>query len=183
MHTGPAETIKTKTIKDLAKALACKCVVFNCSDQIDCRKQWADSSLDLSKHRTELHENLNALFRPVALMIPDYAQISEIMLFSKSFHTDKDLSYKMIRLYKPSSEQLSQLDHYNFCVISTAQKIQGMQPAQQFILDCLQVYETMEVRWGLILVSDTKTCKTTCLRALSNGLYNIHEGASEGKAE
>ncbi|KAA6385536.1 MAG: hypothetical protein EZS28_018937 [Streblomastix strix] len=68
-------------------------------------------------------------------------------------------------------------------MISTAQKIQGMQPTQQFILKCLQVYETMEVRWGLMLVGETETYKTTCLRELSNGLYNIHEGASEVKAE
>ncbi|KAA6389196.1 MAG: hypothetical protein EZS28_015278 [Streblomastix strix] len=68
-------------------------------------------------------------------------------------------------------------------VISRAQKIQGMQPTQQFILKCLQVYETMEVRWGLMLVGETETCKITFLRALSNGLYNIHEGASQEKAE
>ncbi|KAA6386811.1 MAG: putative Dynein heavy chain family protein [Streblomastix strix] len=111
---SPAETIKTKTTKDLAKALACKYVVSNCSDQIDCRKQWTYSSLDLSKRRTELHENMYALFRPVALMIPDYAQIAEIMLLSKSIQADKDLTYKMIRLQKLSSEQLSQQDHYNF---------------------------------------------------------------------
>ncbi|KAA6371862.1 MAG: putative Dynein heavy chain [Streblomastix strix] len=47
----------------------------------------------------------------------------------------------------------------------------------------LAFYETLEVRWGQMLVIETETCKTTYLRALSNRLYNIHEGASEGKAE
>jgi dynein heavy chain len=44
----------------------------------------------------------------MAMMIPDYALVAEVMLFSEGFEDSKTLSRKMVNLYKLSSEQLSQ---------------------------------------------------------------------------
>lgn len=64
--------------------------------------------------RTELPENLKALFRPCAMCVPDFELICEIMLVAEGFQDARVLARKFITLYTLCKELLSKQDHYDW---------------------------------------------------------------------
>jgi dynein heavy chain len=193
--------------------------------------------------RTELPDNLKALFRPVSMMVPDYALIAEIMLYAEGFMDARTLAQKMVKMYKLCSEQLSQQDHYDYgmrqvksvLVMAGGQKrdnptvhenislIRAMREANvprflsqdlplfnaiisdlypsievpevdygelqaaiertmrarnQQVIDrattkVIELYQTFNVRFGVMLVGPTGGGKTTCYQALQQSLIDL----------
>ncbi|XP_055549943.1 dynein axonemal heavy chain 6 [Wyeomyia smithii] len=309
---GPAGTGKTETTKDLAKALAIQCVVFNCSDGLDykmmgrfftglaqsgawcCFDEFNRIDIEVLSviaqqlitirnakamkmkrfifegreiklkpscaafitmnpgyaGRTELPDNLKALFRPISMMVPDYALIAEVILYSEGFEASKVLAKKMVQMYKLCSEQLSQQDHYDFgmravksvlvmagalkraspdqseditlicalrdsnlpkfltndailfngilgdlfpgidlpqaergnlqAAIEACMQQNNLQPVPELVLKALQLYETMVVRWGVMLVGPTGSGKTSTLHTLACALRKLYSDMVDG---
>ena len=198
--------------------------------------------------RTELPDNLKVLFRPVSMMIPDYGMVAEVMLFSEGFTQAKVLSRKMVKLYKLSSEQLSQQGHYDFGMravksvlvmagalmrsspgvdedvtliramrdanipkflvddvilfqalisdlfprvavpeqtdaelkeaIANATEQDGLQVKESCVLKVLQLYDTLNVRFGVMLVGPTGGGKSSCYRSLQRAMTQLHSSGS-----
>ncbi|MEW5300897.1 MAG: hypothetical protein WDW36_003791 [Sanguina aurantia] len=66
--------------------------------------------------RSVLPSNLKALFRPVAMMVPDYKLIAEVSLYAAGFQTAASLATKLVSCLTVAHHRLSHQTHYDFAM-------------------------------------------------------------------
>jgi dynein heavy chain len=108
--------------------------------------------------RTELPENLKALFRSCAMVVPDIVLICENMLMSEGFATAKDLSKKFMALYNLSKSLLSSQIHYDWglrAVKSVLRQAGGLKRAEPDVPeDYILRRGLKDFNWPKIIVDD-----------------------------
>ncbi|KAG7214621.1 hypothetical protein INR49_010513 [Caranx melampygus] len=193
--SGPAGTGKTETTKDLGRSLGIMVYVFNCSEQMDYKVKTIQDAVRNKKQRfhflgedielkptvgifitlnpgyagrAELPENLKALFRPCAMVIPDFELICEIMLVAEGFIDARLLARKFISLYTLCKELLSKQDHYDWglraiksvlVVAGSLKREDRSRPEEQVLMRALRDFNlpkivTSDVPIFLGLISD-----------------------------
>ncbi|XP_039947795.1 dynein beta chain, ciliary [Bactrocera tryoni] len=106
--------VQVKCIQDAIKA---KKVMFNFLGEIISLRPTVGMFITMNPGyagRAELPENLKALYRPCAMVVPDFALISEIMMVAEGFQEARPLAQKFITLYTLCKELLSKQDHYDW---------------------------------------------------------------------
>eukprot|EP00752_Nemacystus_decipiens_P011484 g10196.t1 len=146
--------------------------------------------------RTELPENLKALFRSCAMIRPDLRPICENMLMAEGFVKARALAVKFVTLYSLSSELLSKQFHYDWglravkSVLLVAGKLKRCDPhidEEAVLMRALRDFNTPKIVSAdtpifLRLISDlfpstdlapkvnevlSKTCAQVCVEELS----------------
>ncbi|KAM9308794.1 LOW QUALITY PROTEIN: dynein axonemal heavy chain 11 [Gastrophryne carolinensis] len=104
--------------------------------------------------RTELPENLKALFRPCAMVVPDTELICEIMLVAEGFLDARPLARKFITLYTLCKELLSKQDHYDWglravksvlVVAGSLKRSDGNRPEDQVLMRALRDFNLPKI--------------------------------------
>ena len=108
--------------------------------------------------RTELPENLKALFRSCAMVVPDIVLICENMLMSEGFTSARELSKKFMTLYDLAKSLLSKQIHYDWglravkSVLRQAGKLKRADP--DILEDPLLMRALRDFNWPKIIVDD-----------------------------